>query len=870
MKSSAPRPPAAAEWILKQVFSDQEKYSHLGDFREAYEDVRKRRGSAAARAWYWTQTLKSLPAFISHRLSWSLSMLRNYFLIAFRNILKNKSFSLINLAGLALGLAGVVLIMAFVRFELSFDRFHEKAGRIYRVNTGLRDNPESPVSFLDGSADPLAAALAADIPEVARATRMVTFFGKNIILQSENSAFLETGLFADAEFLNVFSFPLLRGDRQTALSGAGSIVLTETTVRKLFGSSDPLGKPISFRRGETVFDLSVTGVAKDIPANSHLRFDFLASLETLRRDKAQAYMFNAWGILNFVTYAELRAGADKAAVEAKFPEFLKKFAPKEFRPELALQPLKDIHLRSQIEGQLATNNQIQVVRLFSAIALVLLLIAGANYVNLTTSRSAVRAREIGIRKTAGAHRHQLFQQFLGESLALTVGASILALAFVRLAWPRFQRLVGIDLDFGMVWNPESLALFAGIALAVAVLAGFYPALILSGLHPVRALREFGRSGRQGALLRKTLVVGQFAASIVLLAGTIVISRQMHFIQSRNLGYDREQVITIPVREAETQKAAETIRADYLRNPNVLGVTVSNAVPAKIDNYFGGIQTQTDEGATIKTNFGVGYIDECFLDFYKIGLVEGRNIGPGEKTAALVNESLVEALGWKKPLGKILDIWGRTKLTVVGVVRDFHFASLYAKITPLALFPQIYGPGDVIAVRVRPGGDIAGILAGLRAGFENRTKGQPFEYAFLDDTFDALYRKEARMGEFFEVFALLAVFVACLGLSGLTAFTVERRTKEIGIRKVLGASAARLTVLLNRQFVLLVLLANAAALPLAYFALNGWLRNFAYRISLTIWTLAAASLVTLAVAMATISLQTTKAAGRNPVETLHSE
>jgi putative ABC transport system permease protein len=571
-----------------------------------------------------------------------------------------------------------------------------------------------------------------------------------------------------------------------------------------------------------------------------------------------------------VTYAELRVGADKAVVEAKFPEFLKRFTPEDSRPELALQPLKDIHLRSQIEGQLATNNQIQVIWLFSAIALVLLLIAVINYVNLTTSRSAVRSKEIGIRKTAGAHRHQLFQQFLGESLALTVGASFLALAFVRLAWPRFQRLVGIDLDFGVVWSPACLILYAGIALAVSVLAGLYPALILSGLHPVRALREFGRSGRQGAVLRKMLVVVQFAASIVLLAGTIVIGRQIHFLQSRNLGYDREQVITIPIREAETQKAAEAIRADYLQNPNVLGVTVSNAVPTEINNFFGGIQTQTDEGATTKTSFAVGYIDERFLDFYKIGLVEGRNIGPGEKTAALVNESLVEALGWKNPLGKILDIWGRTKLTVVGVVRDFHFASLHAKIMPLALFPQIFGPGDVIAVRVRPGGDIARILAGLRAGFEKRTKGQPFEYAFLDETFDALYKKEARIGEFFRVFALLAVFVACLGLSGLTAFTVEKRTKEIGIRKVLGASAGRLTVLLNRQFVLLVLLANAAALPLAYFALNGWLRNFAYRIPLTIWTLAVASLATLAVALATISLQTTKAARKNPAETLRSE
>ncbi len=863
------RPPALAEWILKRVFSDQWNYTHLGDFQEGLEDILERRGPAAARAWYWAQTIKSLPGFISSRFFWSLSMLRNYLVITYRNIVKNKVFSLINVAGLAAGLAGVILILGFVRFELSYDRFHEKSDRIYRVLSREKAAPGTVSEYLDATADPLAAALRADIPEVVRATRIIGHVGRDAILQNEEALFTESGLFADGEFLKIFSFPLLRGDRERALTAAGSIVLTETTSRKLFGPSDPIGKAVRFRRQDDAYDLTVTGIVQDVPANSHLRFSFLASLDTLRADDDNAYMFNTWRVINFVTYAELNDRVKKGAAEARLPEFMKKNVPEDVRGELALQPLSDIHLRSRIQGQLATNNQIQVVRLFSAIALVLLLIAVVNYVNLATSRSTARSKEIGVRKVTGAHRYQLFQQFIGESLVMSAAALVLALVLVRIAWPHFKSLVGIDLEFRAIWNPQLLTLAAGTALMIGLLAGFYPALVLSSLHPVRALRDFGRAGRKGVFLRKTFVVFQFGASVVLLAGTIVIGRQMNFIQSQNVGYDRERVLTIPIRERETQAAAEAIRSGFQLNPDVIDVSVSSAVPTGIDNVFGGVSTQTDEGVAIKVRFSVGYVDEHYLSLYKIGLAQGRNIAPGEKDVALVNESLVKALGWKNPLGKIFDVWGEKKLTIVGVVKDFHFASLHTEITPLALFTQIFGPGETIAVRIGPG-HIAKILAGLKKSFEARTKAQPFEYAFLDDIFDALYKKEVRTGRFFRIFALLAVFVASLGLAGLTALAVERRTKEVGVRKVLGASAARLTALLNSQFIVLVLLANVIALPLSYFALNGWLRNFAYRIRLSVWPLLLASLAVFVVALATISFQTAKAASRNPVNALRYE
>jgi putative ABC transport system permease protein len=869
MASRRNRPPAVARWILERIFSDQGRRTHVSEFEEIFEEIRGRQGLSAARTWYRLHLLKSLPGFLSNRLYWSLSMFRNYLVISFRTILKNKWFSLINLAGLAVGLAGVIMIAAYVRFELSYDRFHEKADRIFRVLTFEDPGKNKAPEYESSSPDLLAPALASDIPEIVRATRVAGHFGDDAILHSGESSFKESGLFVDAEFLKVFSFPLFRGDRATALTEAGSIVLSDRVARKLFGSADPIGKPIRFLKADDDVALTVRGVVANTPLNSHLKFDFLISLETLRADPKNKYMFSNWGVFNFTTYMELHDATDKTAVEAKFPALAEKRIAAADRFRMALQPLGDIHLRSRIQGQLTTNDEIRYVRLFAAIALVLLLIAVINYVNLATSRSSTRSKEIGIRKVTGANRGQLFRQFLGESLTMTVAALILALALVRILWPRFTRLVGVDLDFRILWNPEFLAAIAGTALAVGVLAGLHPALILSNLHPVRALREFGGSGRKGARLRSTLVVVQLGASVILLTGTIVIGRQMEFIRTQNPGYDREQVLLLPLREKGTQSQGLALREDFLKNPAVLGVSVSSCVPAEILNRLG-VSLETEEGPKVKSRIAFDYIDESFLGLYKIGLLQGRNIKAGEKNVALVNESLVRTLGWKNPLDKTIPFL-RENAAVVGVVRDFHYATLHSKIAPLALVPiDIFGRrGDTIAVRIRPG-DFVKTLAALRTDFEKRAPRQPFEVAFFDEVFDALYKKESRTGEFFRVFAILTVFIACLGLAGLTAFAVERRTKEIGIRKVLGASGPRLTALLNRQILALVLLADVIALPLAYGVMSRWLRDFAYKIDFTVWILLSAAAAAAALALATTGFQTVRAARKNPVDSLRFE
>jgi putative ABC transport system permease protein len=861
------RPPALAEWILRAVFSDQGRFTHLGDFREGFEDVRERRGFAAARHWYWKQTLKSIRGFFRNRLYWTAALLRNSCLITGRHIAKNKWFSLINLAGLAVGLAGFILILAYIRFESSFDRFHEKSDRIFRVLSPAGPAAGGSPEYSDAMFDPRVSALMAATPEIARTTYISRLFMDKVVLRSESgSAQVESGLYADAEFLKVFSFPLREGDRESVLSVPGSIVLSESAAKKLFGSADSLGKALHVSTPFAEYDVAVTGVAADVPSHSSLRFSFLLSLETLRREMPALFQGSHFGVLS--TFAELRGSADRTSVEAKFRTGMDHGAGEKKNAPPELQALTDVHLRSWIKGQAESNNEIRFVRLFSAIALIILLIAIVNYINLATARTAERAREIGIRQVQGATSRQLFWQFVGEAWIMTGAALAIALALVRLSWPRFQTLIGIDLDIRILWNAEMAALLVPSAAAVGLLAGFYPALVLSRLRPVRTLRDFSRAGRSGSLLRSALVVVQFGAAIVLLAGTIIIGRQLNFIQTRDPGFSRENVAVLPLRELETKRQAAVIREDFLKSPDVLDASVSDSLPADIAGRVG-VSFKKDNGEEARLLCGMPSLDEKFLSLYRIALMEGRNLKPGEKDAALVNETLVRTLGWAHPLGQKIDYRGRFKMTVVGVVKDFHFSSLVKRIEPLVLKSLRPGFGDFLSVKLRSG-RVPAALAGLKKYFETRTQGQPFEVQFLEEIFNALYRKEVRTGMFFRVFALLAVLIAGLGLSGLSGYAVEKRNKEIGIRKVLGASAARLTVLLNGQFFVPVLIANLIALPAAYGITRRWLSDFAYRIDLTMGTLLLASAMALAVALATISLQTVKAARKNPVETLRRE
>jgi putative ABC transport system permease protein len=861
------KPLKFAEWILKSIHTDHGEYTHLGDFNEVFSYIQTERGPAAALVWYWSQVVRSLPGFATNRIYWSVTMFRNYLIISFRNTLKNKWVSLLNIAGLAVGMACFVLILMFVQFEMSFDRFHERSDRIFRVISRNTAREPDVTEFAHNTPELLAEALVSEFPEVVRATRGRESFTDKAVLQYQDKNFYQIGIFADAEFLKIFSFPLLKGDLDRALEAPKSIVLTKLVAEKLFGSVDPLGRIVSYKEKRRQYDMTVTGVMADVPKNSHLKFDYLISHATTVAEEKDSYMIANWDVWNYATYVELTSPDARARVEEKFPAFLARQGQEGGSDAFFLQSIEDIHLRSRIQGERATNNQIRSVYLFLSIALIILLIACINYMNLVTARSMTRAKEIGIRKVAGANRRQLIKQFIGETLLVTVFALGLALLLVRFLLPYFNLLVGTELGMGALAQTSLLLLIAGTVLFVGIASGTYPALVLSALKPVNVLKEFSASGKRGAGLRNVLVVFQFSVSIVLIASTLVVFNQLNYIKNQKLGFDREHVVVIPVREQETRDRAQAIKTELLQHPEVMGVSVSGGLPTNIrSRYYGGKFTK-DNGEVIETTVCFDYVDYDFLDVFKIDLAAGRNFSRefGEdKKAILINETLWKKLGWENPAGKDVDIFGYNR--VIGVVKDFHFSSFHQEIEPMVL--AFAETGD-IAVRIRPG-DVMGRVALIRGIFENNSKGQPFDFFFLDDSFNELYQKEQRTGEIFGYFSLLAIFIACLGLLGLASFTVERRTKEIGIRKILGAPAAKIVGLLTKDFVRMVIAANLIAWPVAYFAMRRWLDNFAYRIDLTLGIFLLAAGAALLIAFITISTQTLKAALSDPVDTLRYE
>jgi putative ABC transport system permease protein len=862
------KPLKFAEWVLKSIHSDHGEYTHLGDFSEVFSHIQADRGAAAAFMWYWFQVIRSLPGFAANRIYWSFAMFKNYLIISFRNTLKNKWFSLLNIAGLAVGMACFILILMFVQFETSFDRFHEKSDRIYRVLSQNNRIQPGVSEFDDNSPELLAEALVAAFPEIKNATRTRKSFTDQAILQYQDKNFYQAGIFADPEFFKIFSFPLLKGGVEQALMVPKSIVLTESVSQKLFGSDNPLGRMIVYKERNRKYDMTVTGVIADVPRNSHLQFDYIISHATTVAEKKDSYMIANWDVWNYTTYVELTSPAAKAQVEGKFPSFLDNQGEKESKIEFFLQPIEDVHLRSQIQGERATNNQVRYVYLFMSIALIILLIACINYMNLVTARSMTRAKEIGIRKVSGANRRQLIKQFIGETLLVTMFALGFSLLMIKFILPAFNLLIGTDLQMSLLSQTSLLLMIGGTVLFVGIASGTYPALVLSALRPVNVLKEFSASGKKGSGLRNALVVFQFGASIILIACTLVVFNQLKYVKKQKLGFDREHVVVIPIREQGTRDKAEAIRNQLLQHPDVLGVSVTGGLPTNIrSNYFGG-KFIKENGEIIKPKLCFDYVDYDFLDVFKIELVRGRNFSrefSEDEKAILINEALWTQLGWTEPAGKEIDVFGYNR--VIGVVKDFHFASFHSEIEPMAL---AFGKGgNNIAVRVRPG-DVTSRVEMIREVFKNNSRSQPFDFYFLDDAFNNLYQREQRTGEIFGYFSLLAIFIACLGLLGLASFMVERRTKEIGIRKILGAPVPKLVGLLTRDFVRMVVLANLIAWPVAYFAMRKWLESFAYRIDITLGVFLLAAGAALLIAFLTISSQTLRAAMSNPVDTLRYE
>jgi putative ABC transport system permease protein len=793
-------------------------------------------------------------------------LLRSYVKIALRRLRLQKTYSLINIGGMALGLACTLMIFIWVRDELGFDRFHTKADRIYRVILSTSDDG-SPTNA-NGSYG-LGPALKKDFPEVLETVRVKKMEQnpKRYVGYQDRKFYEPRFFFAEPSLFTVFDFPLVRGDAATALRDPNSIVLTEGMAKKYFGDDDPIGKVVEadpYNDGKLML-FRVTGVAMNVPRQSHFHFDFLASYSSLREDTVSLS-----GLYQHYTYLLLKDRSSAASLAPRLLDFLKRNWQEDPWYTISFQPLRAIHLRSGLKSEIEPMGNRLYVYIFSAIALAVLLIACINFMNLATARSAKRAKEVGIRKAVGAPRSQIVRQFLGESLSTSAISTGGAFLLIALALPWFNRLTGKDLTPSSLADPSLLLAAAVVALAVGVVSGVYPAFFLSAFEPVQALKSRAGQTAAGAALRRALVVFQFVLSIGIICSTLVIRDQMAYIRSRDLGFDRDQILVIPL-NGEIRRNYGGFRSELLKSPGIENAATSAYVPTGGSAHH----TMNFEGGDRGLTQVVYMVDKEFISTYGVKLVAGRTIerpaskdGPWE---LLISEQSAREAGCAAPqdaVGKRVDIEDQGG-QVVGVVKDINIYSLYRPPYPIVYIVTPVANHDYLSVRIKTR-NVPETLAHIQKTWRAMVPSYPLDYMFLDASFEQLHISEQRMSELFSVFSVLAIAVACLGLFGLAAYTAEQKTKEIGVRKVLGASAASIYVLLSREFLKWVALANVIAWPLAYFAMSNWLRNFAFRVGVGWGIFIVSAATALAIAALTVGSQTLRAARSNPVDSLRYE
>jgi putative ABC transport system permease protein len=785
-------------------------------------------------------------------------MFGNYIKIAFRILLRNKAYSLINILGLAIGMACCILILLWVKFELGYDTFHENYDNLYRAYQKQRYT-SGQLLRTDNTPGPLGPDLKNEYPEVERYSRLIV--PGNWIVRYKDNCYNEWSIcFVDSSFLKMFSFPLLRGDPDNALTNPSSIVLTRSNAEKYFGEEDPIGKTISINNQ---LDFTVTGVLEDIPHNTHLWFiGFLipfANTEPMMGDA-----FDRWGRNWPRTYLQLKPGTDPNEFENKMKTVVGRNCDESV--SFHIQPLSEVNLYS-LEGE---PRGMVYIYVFSLIAFFILLIAGINYMNLSTARSDMRAREIGVRKVTGADRFNIMKQYFIESIILSTISSLLAVGMVELFLPIFKILSGTELKLGMFGYDSLISMILAIVVVSGLFSGSYPALFLSSLQPVQVLKGIYRKGPGGKMLRKMLVVFQFCVSIIMIVGTVVIYFQLDFIRNKDLGYDHENLICFYLRGDSSEKY-EVLKDQLLAYSGIEDVTSSTKVPTSGGNSTGSFQW---EGKDPETSVLINTIlvDYNYIEAMHMELVEGRTFRPGREynetnAEYILNETAIQKMGMESPVGKWFDTGG-TRGTIIGVVKDFHFEPLSQKIEPMLIIPDLRS-ALVAFIRIAPG-NVKETIEFIESRWKEINPGLPFEYNFLDDHITGLYEMQKRLGFILESFAVIAIFIACLGLLGLASYTVQRRTKEIGIRKVLGASISGIASLIIREYIYLVLIANIIAWPAAYFIVNEWLKGFEYRIDLGLWSFLLSAAIAMVIAVLTVSVQTIRAAMADPVDSLRYE
>lgn len=786
-------------------------------------------------------------------------MIKNYFKIAFRNIIRHKAFSILNIAGLAIGMACSIFILLWVQNELSYDRFHANANQIYRLtcNAGDFKAAVSPAG--------MGAGLQSQLPEIKKTVRLSK--PNTSLFEVASRKFNEKRVFyADSNFLQVFSFALIKGNANTALQQPNAILLTEDMATKYFGHEDAMGKIIRKDNNENFI---VTGILANSPSNSHLQFDFILPISSIAATDNDLKN-NTWENFNYYTYFQLDRSITPANVANLLPRIKQIYKTRfpDGKIDFQLQPLTAIHLHSDLQIDLPGHGNIQYVNIFFVVALFILAVACINFMNLATARSSRRAKEVGLRKVVGAGRYQLIIQFLGESLFISFLSLLFAIGIVWLLLPAFNQLSDKKLVIHLLdW--KLLSSFFAIALITGTVSGSYPALFLSGFNPVAVLKGKMRLGVGSLLFRNGLVVTQFVVSIILLVGTIVVYKQLNFIKNKNLGFEKSNLLYVPM-TGDIWNKQQALKTELQQNLLTSNFSVISDLPA---NLTTGTLDVEWEGKDPKSQIVIPSIDidENFINVFGMKMLNGRNFSQsfkGDSTNFIVNEKALQVMGMSlsNAIGKTIS-FANKKGTIIGVVKDFNFKPLQYTIDPLVLRQNKYG--GVVVVHTSPGNTEATIKA-LGKIYSNLNPAYPFTYNFLDNDLENLYRGEQQMSRIFKLFAILAIFISCLGLYGLSAFMAEQRTKEIGVRKVLGASIFNIVYLLSTNFTKLILVAIIIAIPVSWLAINSWLNSFAYRIDISWIIFLAASLAALLIAWFTVSYESIKAAITNPIKSLRTE
>ena len=801
-------------------------------------------------------------------------MIRSFFTTALRHLIKNSAYTLLNIGGLSIGLTCFTLISLWVKNEFSYDSFHKNADRIYRVAGTFTD--ESGQFDQAVTCIPLAPALANDLPEVENTVRLDM---NGAVVRYGDKQFSERDIIAvDPSFFDIFSFKLLKGNPATALSEPYNIVLSESMARKYFGDVDPLGRSLRIFQydpdGQGA-EYNITGIVEDCPQNSHFNYNFLFSFKTVEAANPNEFGYNGWFNNGYYTYILLRQDASVNALHTKLSTFLEKYIGPDMKKSKIywsyfLQPLQDLHLKSDLRYEIRSNNSLAFVGIFAAVGFIVLLLACMNYVNLSTAYSADRFKEVGVRKVMGAYRNQLVLQYLVESVLLVFISLIFSVTWIELARPLFESLTGTEIT--SLYSIGTLASLFMIALLVGLLAGIYPSLILSSFKTVNVLKGQFTFGPTGAWLRKSLVVFQYAITIVLISSILVTQLQLHFIREKDLGFDKENLLILNVNGSpEVRPGYEAFKNELLSHSSITGLATSSAmISGGLGNTFVSIQDASGKkiSATIFTN----PVDADYIDTYGMKLIAGRNFVKGslvDTLSIIVNEATTRTYHYQNPddaIGREI-LFGNTKGTIIGVVSDFHYNSLRKKIEPTCMF-LVRGGFSRVAVRLD--GDVDQGIKLVTAAWKKHFPNTVLEYAMAEQRLQDQYQWDQRFAKIFMIFTLISLAIACLGLFALVSYAVKSRTKEIGIRKVLGASVSRIVTMLSREFIVLILVACIIAIPAAYYFMQQWLQSFEYRVDVGPGIFIGAGVIALIIAMITISMKSIRSALSNPVKSLRNE